>query len=67
MDQQPTKHRDVAGEIQLPSSSWVKLITLNRVLFPDSSKRTVVIELINAKHAQLLEDMSDLMGGDNRD
>jgi hypothetical protein len=67
MDQPQQKHRDIAGTIELPSATWVKLLTVQRVLWPDSSKRTVVIELINAKHDQLLEDMGDLLGGDNRD
>lgn len=66
MDQQPTKHRDIAGTIELPSATWVKLLTVQRVLWPDSSKRTVVIDLINDRHDRLLEEMGDLMGGDNR-
>jgi hypothetical protein len=62
--QQPTvKHRDIAGTIELPSSSWVKLVSIQKVLWPDYSKRAVVMDLIDDKHSQMLDDMGNMLGG----
>ena len=66
-EQQPSRHKDVAGTIELPTATWVRLITLQRLQWPNDSKRTVVIDLITDAHDKLLEDMADLMEGKNND
>jgi hypothetical protein len=59
--QQQQKHRDLAGTIEIPSATWIKLVTIQKVLAPESSKRKVVLDLIDQAHTELLEQMGDMM------
>lgn len=67
MDHQPTNHRDVAGTIDINSANWVKLISLQRILWPNNSKRQVVLDLIDERHEQMIQDMGNLLEGKNND